>query len=186
MPAGTPRDRFVAADPSVVVGDALGFAMAAFAHRGALRRVLARLKYGGAGRLAAPLAQAAAPLLAPALAWAPQSTLVPVPVHPERLRRRGYNQARLIAEQLGCALRLPVADVLVRARPTTQQHRLNRAQRLRNLSDAFVLAPKAAVPHHPVLVDDILTTSATLEACAMTLRRGGARRVLGVAIAREI
>ena len=77
-------------------------------------------------------------------------------------------------------------DVLARARPTSQQHRLNRAQRLHNLRGAFAVRAGARAPPRVVLVDDILTTSATLEACAAVLRAAGAERVVGVAVAREI
>lgn len=185
-PAASARDRFVAADPATVVGDELEVAVAAFAYDGTLRTALARLKYGGAARLAVPLADAAAPLLIPLVAQHTGAALVPIPVHRDRLRQRGYNQAALLAARLGRELGRPVADVLARSRPTGQQHRLNRAERLRNLRDAFVIGRDARAPPHAILVDDILTTSATLEACAAVLRAAGCRRVVGVAIAREL
>jgi predicted amidophosphoribosyltransferase len=107
-------------------------------------------------------------------------------VHVERRRQRGYNQAALLARHIGDELGIQVADVLARSRPTSQQHRLNRVQRLRNLRGAFAVRTGARAPPHVVLVDDILTTSATLEACAAVLQAAGAERVVGVAIAREI
>lgn len=176
----------MASDPAVVIGDELEVAIAAFAYEGVLRRTLARLKYGGAARLARPLADAAAPLLGPFVGACAPAALVPVPVHRDRLRQRGYNQAALLARQLGGELGLVVSDVLDRARPTSQQHRLNRAERLRNLRGAFVMGRDARAPPRAILVDDILTTSATLEACAAVLRASGCQRVVGVAIAREI
>lgn len=185
-PASAVGDRFVAPDSATVVGDELDIAVAAFAYEGTLRRALARLKYGGAARLARPLADAAAPLLGPFVALHPRAAMVPVPVHRERLRQRGYNQAALLARRLSLELGRPVADVLDRARPTGLQHRLNRAERLRNLRGAFVLSPDARAPPHAILVDDILTTSATLEACAAVLRAAGCERVVGIAIAREL
>ncbi|HEY7463019.1 MAG TPA: ComF family protein [Candidatus Limnocylindria bacterium] len=184
--ASDDRDRFIAPDPGVVVGDALEVAVAAFRYGGPLRRALASLKYGGAARVAGPLAAASGPALKSLTALASGATLVPVPVHPERLRQRGYNQAALLAVALGGSARLPVADVLLRRRPTTQQHRLDRAARLRNLRDAFALHQGRAPPAAAILVDDILTTSATLEACAGVLRAAGCQRVLGFAVAREI
>ena len=176
----------MAPDPAVVVGDELEVAVAAFAYEGALRRVLSRLKYGGGARLAEPLAECSAPILHPFLEDHRDAVLVPVPVHVERLRQRGYNQAALLARRLAPWVGLPTADLLARLRPTSQQHRLNRAQRLRNLRGAFALRAGARAPPRVVLVDDILTTSATLEACAGVLRAAGAERVVGVAIAREI
>jgi ComF family protein len=185
-PAGAPRDRFVAADPAVVVGDELQVAVAAFVYEGALRRVLARLKYGGASRLARPLAEAAAPILVDFAGQHRDAALVPVPVHPDRLRQRGYNQASLLARTFAATWGASVADALVRTRPTGQQHRLNRTERLRNLRGAFAPRAGARAPPVAILVDDILTTSATLEACAAILRDAGSERVVGVAVAREV
>jgi ComF family protein len=185
-PASNQLDRFLATDAGLVVGESLELARAAFVYDGPMRRTLSRLKYGGAARLARPLAESAAPALQGLIALAGPATLVPVPVHADRLRQRGYNQAALLAAELARILRLPLAEVLVRRRPTTQQHRLDRVARLRNLRGAFALAPGARPPPTVVLVDDILTTSATLEACAGVLRDAGADRVMGFAVAREI
>lgn len=183
--ASAEADRFAAADPGIVVGDAMELAMAAFLHEGTTRRVLQRLKYGGAGRLAAPLAAAATPTLRALLAQSGPASLIPVPVHPARRRQRGYNQAELLATELGRRTGLPVLDLLLRHRPTVRQHGLGRAARLHNLRGAIGVRSGAQVPEVAILVDDILTTSATLEACAETLRRHGASRIFGFAIARE-
>ena len=99
---------------------------------------------------------------------------------------RGYNQATLVARELSRLARLPLRDVLVRVRPTTKQHRLNRSARLANLRGAFAVAPGIAVPRTAILVDDILTTSATLEACASVLADAGCEAAYGFAIAREV
>jgi ComF family protein len=170
----------------VVVGDELEVALTAFAYEGPLRRALAGLKYGGAAKVAATLAGHASGRLEQLREIAGGAALVPVPVHGERLRQRGYNQAALLATALGKQCRMRVADVLVRERATTQQHRLDRAARLRNLRNAFALRPGARPPQVVIVVDDILTTSATLEACAGVLRAAGASRVLGFALAREV
>lgn len=186
-PARAPADRFAAADPGIVTGEALELAIAAFAHDGPLRRALQRLKYGGAARLAAPLADRALPALVDLLALVDgQAVLVPVPVHPARQRQRGYNQAALLAEEFGQRTGLPVHDLLVRRRQTARQHGLSRAARLHNLRGAF--GSRSATPRDatPILVDDILTTAATLEACAEVLRAAGAARVVGFAVAREV
>ena len=184
--ASRPADRFLAPDAGVVVGETLSLAIAAFAHAGPMRRVLAALKYSGASRLAPILAREAQPALARLLHLSGPATLVPVPVHLQRRRVRGYNQAELIALQLGRLLVLPVADPLLRARPTTKQHRLNRAARLQNLRGAFVMPSGAVVPRTAILVDDIITTTATLEACASVLRDAGCQAVYGFAVAREV
>ena len=185
-PAAREMDRFLAPDPGVVIGDAMEVALAAFAYGGPLRHALAGLKYGSAARVARPLGQRAAAALSSMVTLAPDAQLVPVPVHAQRLRQRGYNQAALLAEALGRQAGLPVTDVLERQRATTQQHRLDRAARLRNLRGAFALKRGRDPPSVAILVDDILTTSATLEACAAVLRATGTRRVLGFALAREV
>ena len=185
-PASAASDRFAAADPGVVVGDALELAMAAFVHDGTMRRALQRLKYGGAGRLAAPLAAAATPALRRLVMQSGPAPLVPVPVHAIRRRQRGYNQAELLSMELGRLTGLQVVDLLVRHRPTTRQHGLGRAARLHNLRGSLAIRSGAQLPATVIVVDDILTTSATLEACAETLRSHGISRVFGFAVAREV
>lgn len=183
--ASSPADRFTAADPGIVVGDALELAVAAFVHEGPARRALQRLKYGAAGRLAEPLARAAMPAFRELVDHAGPMPLVPIPVHPQRLRQRGYNQAFLLASELGRRTGLPVVDIIERHKATTRQHELGRTARLHNLRGAFALRDADRPPAAVILVDDILTTSATLEACAAVLRAHGAERVWGFAVARE-
>ena len=185
-PAGAPADRFAAADPGVLVGDALDLAVAAFAHDGTLRRALQRLKYGGSGRIATPLATAAASALEALTAVCGPLPLVPVPVHAARQRQRGYNQAALLACALGGELGLPVLEILERRRATARQHGLGKAARLHNLRGAFATRTGAPIPPRLILVDDILTTSATLESCAQVLKAAGAESVYGFAVAREV
>src|SRR5919109_1692686 len=168
-PASDDRHRFLASDPGVAVGDALVLAVAAFAHEGPLREALERLKYAGASRVAAPIAESTLPVLHTLLAISGPATLVPVPIHPERLRQRGYNQAQLIAAALAAATGLVVDELLIRARDTTKQHRLDRAARLRNLQGNFAPAPGLPRSGPVIVVDDILTTSATVEASARLL-----------------
>lgn len=184
--ASTPDDRFAAADPGTLVGDALELAVAAFVHAGNLRRALQRLKYGGSGSIAEPLARAAAPALEALTRVCGPLPLVPVPVHAGRQRRRGYNQAALLASALGNTAGLPVLDILERRRSTARQHGLGKTARLHNLRGAFAVIDGACSPPAAIVVDDILTTSATLESCARVLRDGGATAVYGFAIAREV
>ena len=185
-PASDPRDRFLTADAGVVIGQSMVLGLAAFAHGGSLRKALERLKYAGARRVADPIARAAAPTFGQLISMTGPATLAPVPIHPTRLRQRGYNQAQLLADQLGRATGMPVRELLLRTRETTKQHRLDRAARLRTLQDAFAPAPSVPTSGPIIVIDDILTTSATLEACARVLRDSGACDVYGFAIAREI
>jgi ComF family protein len=174
----------VAPDPAVVIGGQLAVAIAAFGYAGRLRRVMHRLKYTGTSRVAEPLAACAAPALHRLLGISGPATLVPVPVSEARRRRRGYNQAALIARALARQCGVGVAEPLARSRETQAQHRLDRAARSRNLRGAFTA--RESVPENVILVDDILTTGATLDACAEVLLAAGARTVCGFAIAREV
>ena len=148
---------------------------AAFVYAAPLDRLLPRFKFHhdlAAGRL---LAQ----LMAHALADAerPQA-LLPVPLHHARLRARGYDQALELAKPLARALQVPLLhDALVRTRATAPQSRLDAAQRRRNLRKAFTVDPRAVLPAHVALVDDVMTTGATLHAAADALRRAGVARV---------
>lgn len=191
-PLALASDAFLAPDTSVVVGDALTLAVAAFAHRDAAQLILRRLKYGGGRRLAGHLAELALPSLRRLLAVSGPAALVPVPLHRSRQSERGYNQAELLAREMARHTGLRVWPALVRRRATERQHGLDRLARLRNLSQAMELStarpPAGAQGAMPavVLVDDILTTGATLEACAVILRAARVPAVYGFAVAREV
>jgi ComF family protein len=138
----------------------------------------------GAAGYGAWLARAGAGLLAEA------DLIAPVPLHWARLFARRYNQAALLAHALGRVADVPVvADLLLRRRHTPSQGRLSPAQRRRNVAGAFALKParRARLEGRRVLlVDDVLTTGATASACARTLRRGGARAVDVLVLARVV
>jgi ComF family protein len=111
--------------------------------------------------------------------------LVAVPLHASRLRERGYNQALELAKALSAAFRIPLAsDLLMRVRATAAQTGLDAAARRRNLRGAFVIAGSRDMPEHVALVDDVMTTGATLRECARVLRRAGVARVDAWALAR--
>jgi competence protein ComFC len=184
---GKPEHQFVTADPGAALGDSYLLALAATAHSGPVRRALAALKYEGIRRLAPILADLASPTLVTLLAISGPAALVPVPVHADRLAARGYNQSELLGRHLAARHGLALSTPLRRAQRTERQHRLDRAARLRNLRGAFVVDQRnAPLPQTAILLDDILTTGATLEACAAVLRAHGCREVYGLAIAREV
>jgi ComF family protein len=113
------------------------------------------------------------------------SVLVPVPLHPRRLRQRGFNQSQLLARALGRLAGLPVADALARRVETATQTGLSAAARRRNVEGAFrAVRPAAVGGRVVVLVDDVLTTGATARACARALRDAGASAVRLLTLAR--
>ncbi|NCT66448.1 MAG: ComF family protein [Rhodanobacteraceae bacterium] len=142
-----------------------------------------RFKFGrdlAAGRVLAELMIERAHRDAPAR----PDLLLPIPLHPARLRERGYNQALELARPLARALAIPLGhERLVRTRATPPQTGLDAAARRRNLRDAFALAP-GPLPAHVALLDDVMTTGATLREAARTLRRAGVARVDVWALAR--
>jgi ComF family protein len=107
-----------------------------------------------------------------------------VPLHPDRQRERGFNQSDLLAHAMADPLGLSVrADLLQRVRPTRPQVGLARQERLQNVADAFRARPEVEGGRW-LLVDDVCTTSATLEACAQALRLRGAGAVWAITLAR--
>jgi ComF family protein len=148
---------------------------------GTTRRALHALKYAGEQRLAVPLGEALADRWQ--RAGADGDVLVPVPVHAQRRRERGYDQAVLLAR-----VGLPCTEAVVRARATAPQFRLDRRHRAANMADAFSVTPQVGAAIHGrwvVLVDDVVTTGSTLCEVAHALLGAGARAVSGLTVARE-
>jgi ComF family protein len=149
--------------------------MAACVYAQPLDRLLPRFKFHGdlaAGRL---LGQ----LMADVCCGMPRpDVLVPIPLHAARLRQRGYDQALELARPLARRLGLPLhATLLQRRRRTAPQSELSALARRRNVRDAFAVSMDTALPAHVVLIDDVMTTGATLHAAANALRRAGVQRV---------
>jgi ComF family protein len=155
---------------------------AAGAYEGALRAAIHALKYGGRRTIARPLAGLMRVAGPDVLAGA--DVVVPVPLHPARLRARGFDQALDLARPLGP----PVAALLRRVRATQPQSELPAARRHANVRGAFAATRGAARWRDAtaVLVDDVRTTGATLEACAGTLRAAGLREVRALTAARAV
>ncbi|MFG1431229.1 ComF family protein [Xanthobacter sp. V2C-8] len=157
-----------------------------FTHGG--RDLVHGLKY--ADRMDAALPMARLMALAGRELIAQADLIVPVPLHPLRLWRRRFNQAAVLARRLAPPDGAPVrADLLRRRRATVSQTRLGRRDRRENVADAFAPCGDAAseLPGRRVLlVDDVYTTGATLDACARTLRRAGAAGVDALTFARVV
>lgn len=156
--------------------------VAAGAYRGVAKSAIQALKFKGRRRLA--------PLLAARLAEAPgfpsgDWLLVPVPLHPERRRKRGFNQAALIAREVARARQLPWREAIERTLATDPQHVLDRRSRLANLDAAFRCRESLA-GRRVLLVDDVMTTGATAQAAALALLAAGAEEVRVLVVARTL
>ena len=206
----------LAPEPVLLGGPSLGGmpVWAPLAYSGPARDLVRALKFRGAlalaDAMAAQIVANAPPGLLDAAPAAAGCTLVPVPLHPRRLRKRGYNQAAAIAEAIGGRAGLPVLDCLTRSGPSVTQMGRNRAERtagpagrieIRVSAETLVPPGAAASAETPaaaasaetpaaaalvVLVDDVVTTGATLGACRDALVAQGAREVAAVCFARTI
>ncbi|MDE1171361.1 MAG: ComF family protein [Verrucomicrobium sp.] len=163
----------------------LAWARAAYRAEGTVRDAILHFKYGGQSHYLSPLTDWLEDGFRRFAAGENWDGLVPVPLHPLRRRERGFNQAAELARALGRRQGIPVLPCLKRARPTVQQARLSRGPRLRNLLGAFQVNARFDVEgRHLLLIDDVLTTGATAEACARILLAAGAARVAALTIAR--
>lgn len=113
--------------------------------------------------------------------------LTPVPLHWIRFNKRGYNHAQLLAKGLSFKLNIPFIELLKRVKATKSQFGLNLKKRKENISDSFVITPNIPIFKHPniFLIDDILTTGSTLLEAARILKKNGAKKVWGLALARD-
>ena len=157
-----------------------------FRFDGVMRQVIHQFKYKNIRALAAPLAQMLNDYLI--INPLPVEALVPVPLHRKRLRERGYNQSSLLAKELGKLTNLPVVDdCLIRQRPTQPQARTSNVdERQSNVADAFACCNQRLRDKQVLLIDDVSTSGATLNACAAALKAAGANSVWGLVLAREI
>jgi ComF family protein len=157
-------------------------------HRGTGAAIVHALKYAGWHAAADGIAERMSRVAWPYELAASRTALVPAPLSPSRLRERGYNQSEELARSLASRWRLPVwRDVIERVRATETQTRLTPAERLANVSGAFRARDTARGMlrnAHVVLVDDVVTTAATLNACAAALLAGGVRTLSYVTFGR--
>jgi ComF family protein len=149
---------------------------------GPLERLLQRFKYEGRRSLAQPLGHLLAESLI--LDGVVADAVTCVPLHPRRRRRRGYNQAELLAREVARLTHLPFLDGLVRELDTPPQVGLDRRRRLENVREAFAWQAQDLGRCSVLLIDDVATTGATLDACAAALKRARSGPVAGLTVAR--
>ena len=153
-----------------------------------LRQVIHRFKYGRQASLGQPLGRHLAQVCRPWFRSSELDLIIPVPLHPRRLRWRGFNQAVLLGREVGKAWGLPLNPfVLIRKTETAPQTGLSLKERRPNVKGAFSIAPGRAVKGmRLLLMDDIYTSGATVNECARVLLRSGAREVQVLTLGRTV
>lgn len=181
---GLPLERRVVCPDCHDMPFAIDGIRSAYRHTDLARDLVRSLKYNNVKALAAPLARLmsqymeANPL--------PADVIVAVPTHPKRIRKRGYNQAELLAGELSRFTGLPKAiGSLTRPRNTPPQVRLGATDRRANVEGAFLCTNGAFANRRVLLIDDVCTTGATLNSCAIALKEAGAASVWGLTLSRE-
>jgi ComF family protein len=151
---------------------------------GPLRKAIHSFKYEGLRALAGPLGEILYDCW-DAEPW-PVEAIVPVPLHPQRQRERGYNQSALLSHELARHTGIVVVEgTLLRIHPTPPQVGLNAAERALNVRDAFTCCNQDVRGQRVLIVDDVLTTGATLRSCAKALLEGKAEGVWGLTLAHD-
>ncbi len=158
---------------------ALDESAAIFIYNRPIKSLIRALKYQGVTAIAEILANLA---FASFPDWT-ASIITWVPLHKSKLNQRGFNQAELITKHLSKSICIPYLSLLTRAQPTSPQAGLSRAERLEHYQAGTFLATPECANQNIILLDDVLTTGATLIACARALKAAGANSVYGLAIA---
>ena len=171
------RLRWLGPDPVTVAPGVAAWAPLAYA--GPARSAVTALKFRGAARTADAMAAQVCANAPPG--WLEAATLVPAPLHPARRRKRGFNQAERLAAAIARRSALPVCDCLSRTGSRATQMGRSRSERLSGV-DGAITATDA--PATALVIDDVMTTGATLAACALALRAAGTRHIAAITYAR--
>jgi ComF family protein len=153
-----------------------------------LREVLQRFKYGRKISLGKPLGRLLAKGCQDSFVAVRFDFMIPVPLHPKRLRWRGFNQALVLAREVGRRWQVPVDPfILLRARETAVQTELSEEERRKNVRGVFTVHPEKSVEGKVLLlVDDVYTSGATANECSRALRKAGAKEVYVLTLARTV
>ncbi len=164
-----------------------GAALLRFREGSMVQIMLHNLKYKKRKEIGEVLGEIAGKKLLDSPIFSLPDLIIPVPVHPKKVRRRGYNQSTIFGKAVSAAIHVSIAeDVLIKETETTSQTGKSRTERVENVSEVFVLnKPEAITGRNVLIVDDVVTTGATLEACCLKLKEGGAKSIsiLSIAVA---
>ncbi len=153
-----------------------------FEKEGVFQKMIHSVKYSGTRALGVELGRRLGQIIVDHGARA--DALVPMPLHKRKLRERGYNQCEFIAQGLSGVAGIPVHNEYVRRAKFTQtQTALSIEERRRNMEQAFACVSEEVKEKSIILIDDIITTGATIESCAEVLKRAGARRIIAASVA---
>ncbi len=163
-------------------------AKAAFRHNGAVRKIIHEYKYNSIKEMSFPLGNFMAKHLHKHFDVYPSTIIAPVPLHWTRKLQRGFNQSYLLSAIIGNLLNIPVEKYsLVRRKITKTQQGLSRRERQHNLLGAFgVINPAAFLNKNIILIDDVMTTTSTVNECAKMLKESGAAQVFAYCLARAV
>ncbi len=164
-------------EPVFITADSFGL------YDGALKKAINLLKYHGVKRLSKPLSDLLCRMQLPKV-----DAVIPVPLHQKRLRKREYNQSALIAHRVAKRLECTfVSDCLIKIKDTPPQVGLSSNKRRTNIKNAFEVRKKTHIKEGSILlVDDVITTGATIRECSGVLKKAGARSVYVIAMAHRI
>ena len=154
-----------------------------YPYAGKVRDSVIRFKFGGEKSYAGFYSERMVSHIAKLCPETAFDWVVPVPISAQREKQRGYNQSKLIARKIAAAMNIRCSECLEKTRDNPEQHKLNKTERRKNVAGAYQVSGSEAAGRKILLVDDIVTTGATLSECAETLYRSGADSVVCTAVA---
>jgi ComF family protein len=162
--------------------------LSATSFKGIVREAIHKLKYSYLEELSVPLSLLILNYLQNINCQIDNSfIIVPVPMHPKKKRRRGFNQSEEIAKIISQSTNIPLSTTLIKIKETKPQMELNRIERMENIKNCFAINNEKEIENKTILLlDDVYTTGTTIEECAKVLKENGAKEVWGLTIAREI
>ena len=173
-------------DPDVFYPAKADFALTSFSYRSpAVKKALLKLKYSSASDIAKELAAVVSSDLAPYLKYGVKPVICEIPMTSKRKRKRGFNQAEILARHVAKFLNLEYRPLLTKIRETRPQAEIkDREERLKNIKGVFAMKENFSPSPFVVVVDDIITTGATMNEAARVLKKSGVKKIICVAVAR--